>query len=470
MPDVYTELRQRLEDFAIPCVPGKGILDFLRVIFTEQEAEMLSKFPSFNKSVTVKDFARESGYNCDVVQKVFNSLVRRNLIHFEKKAGSKYYRLMPLVVGIYEAFFSTWQEQNPDTLIPAAKAMDEYFKDTFHKAASNSKSPWARIIPSMKAIESAINNYPQSYEAQFEIPLIDQIRRMNELIKYSIRFIIKKLFMGKIGYVINTLKSDGFIVLKRLCTFSNTRKELVKNFKMDINIVRSENQRTIPINTKIPMIMKIYPYEMIRNYIEQATIILSTSCPCRKANRLLDESSDEEKKVRCKFPVEDTCLHLRYGDHETAENNLWGGHIISKETAINIINKCEKLGLVHTSFNSIEKIEFICNCCPCCCGILGTMTKYHQKYRAFVESNFQPIHQESQCMKCNNCLQICPVHAISLDQNEFPIIDLETCIGCGVCVSNCPTNALKLIKIKNLHPSIDTIEALVKFSNQKLNI
>ena len=54
MLDVYTKLRQRLEEFAIPCVSGKGILEFLRIIFTKQEAEMLSKFKLFNISLTVE--------------------------------------------------------------------------------------------------------------------------------------------------------------------------------------------------------------------------------------------------------------------------------------------------------------------------------------------------------------------------------------------------------------------------------
>ena len=87
MLDVYTKLRQRLEEFVIPCVPGKGILEFLRIIFTEQEAEMLSKFKLFNISLTVEEFARENDYNLRIVREVFYNLARRNLVRYEKKSG-----------------------------------------------------------------------------------------------------------------------------------------------------------------------------------------------------------------------------------------------------------------------------------------------------------------------------------------------------------------------------------------------
>jgi Pyruvate/2-oxoacid:ferredoxin oxidoreductase delta subunit len=345
--------------------------------------------------------------------------------------------------------------------------MDEYFKDIFQKAASNSRSPWARIIPSLGAIEAIITENPEYYDER-KITIINLIRRIGEIAKYGARNLMKKLISGKISDVINTLKSDGLSVASRITSLSGLRTRPIKYSPIKKNGTKPKIEKTIPINEKIPMILKIYPYEVIRQYIEQATTISVTPCPCRKVNRLLDETCDETLKIRCKFLVEDTCLHLRYEDQVVNKYNLKGGHIISKEEALNILNQCEKAGLVHTSFNSSEKIEFVCNCCPCCCGILGTMTKHHQKYRAFVESNFQPIHQKTQCIKCTKCMQICPVHAISQNEEGFPIIDLEICIGCGVCVTNCSKKALKLVKIRNRFPAIDTIEALVKFSNQKV--
>ena len=44
------------------------------------------------------------------------------------------------------------------------------------------------------------------------------------------------------------------------------------------------------------------------------------------------------------------------------------------------------------------------------------------------------------CMQCEDaaCQNICPVSAISKDENGTTLIDHEKCIGCKMCVSACP--------------------------------
>lgn len=82
-----------------------------------------------------------------------------------------------------------------------------------------------------------------------------------------------------------------------------------------------------------------------------------------------------------------------------------------------------------------------------------------------MKSDFHPTFQKTKCERCGNCVKICPVHAISQDEDRFLIIDLETCIGCGVYVSNFSKGALQLIKINNQRPAI---EAYVNFADQKV--
>ena len=47
------------------------------------------------------------------------------------------------------------------------------------------------------------------------------------------------------------------------------------------------------------------------------------------------------------------------------------------------------------------------------------------------------------CCSCGACYNICPVGAISMEQNEEgfykPVIDKEKCTNCGLCVKTCPT-------------------------------
>ena len=47
-----------------------------------------------------------------------------------------------------------------------------------------------------------------------------------------------------------------------------------------------------------------------------------------------------------------------------------------------------------------------------------------------------------QCIKCGNCIKVCPSGAIKIEENHFRI-DLKKCIFCGNCTYYCPVKAIK---------------------------
>ena len=53
-----------------------------------------------------------------------------------------------------------------------------------------------------------------------------------------------------------------------------------------------------------------------------------------------------------------------------------------------------------------------------------------------------PIINESKCIGCKICVNICPVDAISMKDGKA-FIDQETCIHCGKCLHICPVNAIE---------------------------
>ncbi len=72
----------------------------------------------------------------------------------------------------------------------------------------------------------------------------------------------------------------------------------------------------------------------------------------------------------CKHKLE-TCLVLSEEENAFDYFNL-AGTIISREEAHNFLKQVEDDGLVHTSFYNVkERLTAICNCCPCCCGVIG---------------------------------------------------------------------------------------------------
>ena len=51
------------------------------------------------------------------------------------------------------------------------------------------------------------------------------------------------------------------------------------------------------------------------------------------------------------------------------------------------------------------------------------------------------------CTDCGACFSLCPVDAISFQEDYSISFDNEKCVGtsCGLCVDACPTRAIKLI-------------------------
>jgi ferredoxin len=139
---------------------------------------------------------------------------------------------------------------------------------------------------------------------------------------------------------------------------------------------------------------------------------------------------------------------------------------ISREEALDIIRQNVADGLILQPSNS-QKIEFICSCCGCCCGML-TIHKMLPKPVEFWAANYHSEVNPETCTGCGTCVDICQVGAVSIKKSgEVVSINLNRCIGCGNCVVNCPSEAISLIKNeKEILPPND-FETLVEINAVK---
>jgi ferredoxin len=53
------------------------------------------------------------------------------------------------------------------------------------------------------------------------------------------------------------------------------------------------------------------------------------------------------------------------------------------------------------------------------------------------------VNQDS-CIGCGTCVGVCPVGAISLNDEGKAWVEEDTCISCGACVGVCPVGAITL--------------------------
>jgi Na+-translocating ferredoxin:NAD+ oxidoreductase subunit B len=189
--------------------------------------------------------------------------------------------------------------------------------------------------------------------------------------------------------------------------------------------------RVIPVGRAVPVKVNIDPCERATELLEKAQSWGVRECICRKQQHLLGKG--------CSHKLE-TCLVFSH--HKNAFDRSKVDRALTKEEALSILFETEEAGLVHSSGNFRDGIEYICNCCTCCCGIMRGIAEYGIM-SAVAHSDFQIAVDEENCSVCGVCIDRCQFKALSMTDITLKA-DLKRCVGCGLCVLVCPTNAIHL--------------------------
>lgn len=163
----------------------------------------------------------------------------------------------------------------------------------------------------------------------------------------------------------------------------------------------------IPVEKAIESESSSVPVEHISHWLEKYDGKLSVgACTCRRQQRMRGEGDGEIEQ--------DCCIGL--GDLAEWCVNTGRGHYITKEEALEIIERSERHGFVHqtTNIDGEDKIVGLCNCAPGVCNAIRTSQLYNtpnmsrSAYRAHVDHD--------KCVACGKCVEVCPVGAAKLGQ------------------------------------------------------
>ncbi len=198
-------------------------------------------------------------------------------------------------------------------------------------------------------------------------------------------------------------------------------------------------ERSIEINKSIKVKNKVLPYEIMRKYLKKYKTFAVQPCSCRSAAKFSGNP--------CKRTDENFCVTAGLLAKHVIRNN--SGRKVNLEELLEIMKRAEKEGLIHNTSNMKKTSLFICNCCPCCCGVYKQVKELKNR-AAIALTNFEPIIHSEQCTLCKVCIEKCPMDAITfLETENKNQVNLELCIGCGICASNCSNNAITLKKVRN---------------------
>jgi len=118
---------------------------------------------------------------------------------------------------------------------------------------------------------------------------------------------------------------------------------------------------------------------------------------------------------------------------------------------MDLLHQAWDRNLVQFGENVQRRVNFICNCCGCCCEAMIAARRF-AILNPVHTTNFLPAIRRENCNGCGKCVNVCPVEAMTLVSANDPRrprsktarLAEDRCLGCGLCVRSCGHDAVAL--------------------------
>ncbi len=186
--------------------------------------------------------------------------------------------------------------------------------------------------------------------------------------------------------------------------------------------------------------LHVLDYERASEVIKTASHIGVGVCYCRHKMQHMNRA--------CDAPM-DICM--TFGTTAASLTRHGYAREIGVSECMDLLQEAYDSKLVQFGENVRESVNFICNCCGCCCEAMIAARKFAIMNPVHT-TNFLPYVKEELCNGCGKCVNVCPVEAMSMVSANNPdkpdarkvLVNESTCLGCGVCVRSCSKTALHL--------------------------
>lgn len=186
--------------------------------------------------------------------------------------------------------------------------------------------------------------------------------------------------------------------------------------------------------------VEVLDYERASHIIKTASNIGISMCYCRHKMQHIGKACDAPMDICMTF--NNTAASLI--KHEYARR-------VDASECLELLEVAYENNLVQCGENVRKGVNFICNCCGCCCEAMIAAKKFGVMHPVETTNYLATVNEDS-CINCGKCIQKCPVGAIKkvIINKNSPMertvakVDEDLCLGCGVCVRNCFNNSLML--------------------------
>jgi ferredoxin len=186
--------------------------------------------------------------------------------------------------------------------------------------------------------------------------------------------------------------------------------------------------------------LHVLDFERASEVVRTATHRGVGMCYCRHKMEHVGRACDAPMDICMTFNTSADSL-IRHGQ----------ARAVSVTEGLELLHQAHEHGLVQFGENVREEVNFICNCCGCCCEAMIAARRFAAAHPIHT-THFLPAVKAEACNGCERCVRACPVEALSAVSANDPRqpkrtvarVDPELCLGCGVCVPTCRTGALAL--------------------------
>ena len=173
--------------------------------------------------------------------------------------------------------------------------------------------------------------------------------------------------------------------------------------------------RVVPVESAIRDNPAATDHEKLSYYLSKYDTFSVSPCSCRASRTSINDG--------CGHLAEEMCIQMGKG----AEHYIRTGRAraITREEALEIIERAEENGLMHDIPNIEEAGESaaICNCCACAC--FGLRVGLMFGARDAIRSNYVAEIDEAKCVACAQCVEVCPANALKLGQKLCSTVNIE---------------------------------------------
>jgi len=186
--------------------------------------------------------------------------------------------------------------------------------------------------------------------------------------------------------------------------------------------------------------LHVLDYERASEVIRTATHRGIGVCYCRHKMMHMGRNCDAPMEI---------CMTFN-GCAESLTRNGYA-RLVDVSEGLDLLQQAYEHNLVQFGENVREGVNFICNCCGCCCEAMIAARKFGLLNPVHT-TNFLPVVDEATCNGCGKCANVCPVEAMTLvsandahnPKARRAKVDEDLCLGCAVCVRTCPSKSLGL--------------------------